>query len=223
MELIQIKDKIEANHKILVKDLESSLEQYMKKLPESPLSLPIKTKIIIIDKKVTIDHIMILPTDNTIKLYEIVFNYFKNLGDEIVKLDEDTAFVIFKQDEDINSQITSKKIQVTIEKDSKIISSGLCHGQDIYLKGSVMLKSDQPKCCITYDFANNVNSLVKYFSCENCSLNCMITINIIGICKECTDTCHKGHNVKLFKDAHVLTWACCYCYKKCCMIKNNKN
>jgi hypothetical protein len=45
---------IEDSYNTIVRDLELSLDKYMKALPETPLSLPIKTKIIITRKGHTI-------------------------------------------------------------------------------------------------------------------------------------------------------------------------
>ncbi len=69
----------------IINDLGKSLEGYMKNLPESPLLLPVKTKIYIECKKMTIDHISLMLTDPGQKLYDIVINYYKNLGKKILE------------------------------------------------------------------------------------------------------------------------------------------
>jgi hypothetical protein len=53
----------------------------MNNLSESPLSLPINSKIFI-----QIDHLIFLPTDKKSKLLDITKNYFIGLGDELVSL-----------------------------------------------------------------------------------------------------------------------------------------
>lgn len=65
---------------MVIKDLEDSLDKYMKNLPESPLLLPIKTKIFIEDKNITIEHVSLMLTDPGSKLYDILTNYFIGKG-----------------------------------------------------------------------------------------------------------------------------------------------
>jgi hypothetical protein len=174
------KKKLEENHNNLMKDLENSLEKYMKNLPESPLLLSVKTKILIERKNITIDHISFSPTDTTDKLYEIVKNYFINLGDEI-NFDESVSnfFIIRKEIKlDINSEINQNETEIPIKKGIKFLSTGLIHGDIIYLKQSFSLKSEAPKSCLTYQFEDkNMNSIVNYFSCESCKLNCKYMVN----------------------------------------------
>ena len=63
----------------VIKDLALSLDKYMKNLPESPLLLPVKTKIFVEAKNVTIDHVSLMLTDSGQKLYDILKNYFNSL------------------------------------------------------------------------------------------------------------------------------------------------
>ncbi len=164
---------MEISHQGLIKDLESSLEKYMKGLPESPLVLPVKTKIIIDRKNVNIDHLSFYPADSTDKLYEIVKNYFINLGDEIVF--NDSAFLIIRNDlkVDINSELNNKECETVMARGSKFLSTGLTHGDVIQLKGNFSLRSEAPKECLSYKFEEkHLNSIVNYFSCETCRLNC---------------------------------------------------
>jgi hypothetical protein len=42
-----------------------------------------------------------------------------------------------------------------------------------------------------------------------------IARSILGLCKSCSEVCHKGHkNVTATMLHHKATWACCYCSKK---------
>jgi hypothetical protein len=77
------KNLINERHTLLIRNLEISLDKYMKNLPDSPLIMPIKTKIFIEKKNIIIDHLNFNAADNTDKLFEIVKNYFTTLGDEI--------------------------------------------------------------------------------------------------------------------------------------------
>jgi len=182
----------------------------MKKLPESPLSLPIKTKISFPKRNVLIDNLILMPTDNCTKLYDFLINYFKNKNDEIVEFKENAYFFLLRNGNNLMDN------QFKIEKENKIISTGLMPGETIYFTGDICLKSEAKKNCFTYDFDKiKIQQIINYFSCEKCNLN--------WICQECANACHKGHSIKLFREKHVATWACCYCYKNNCSLKNKYN
>jgi hypothetical protein len=113
------KQKLEINHINLIKDIKNSLENYLKVLPESPLSLPVKTKIMLKRKNVVIDHLSFYPSDYTDKLYDIVKNYFSNIGDEIDF--QDSYFTIDRQEIDINSELAW--VEIPINKSNKFLST----------------------------------------------------------------------------------------------------
>lgn len=144
----------------------------MKNLPKSPLLLPIKTKLEITSKNITIDNIVLYPTDNASKLYDIVDSYFKGKNNEVINYGDDFAFYL-KGTSPLSENIVQDSF-FKIEKFSKIISLGLNHGQTIYVGGSIMLKSEEPKNCITFEFEKHFNSFVKYLSCETCKLKCKL-------------------------------------------------
>ncbi len=164
------KTNVERNHFNLINDLQVSLEKCLKALPESPLSLPVKTKIILKRKNIIIDHLSFSPYDDTDKLYEIVMNYFLNIGDEIYF--QDSFFIIERQIIDINSELV--QVENPIKKSSKFLSTGLGHGDQIILKGEWVLKSEAPRTCMTYKFQEiHFKTAQKYFSCQSCNLNCI--------------------------------------------------
>lgn len=139
----------------------------MQNLPSSPLLLQIKTKILIEKKNVTLDHLAFNPSDNTDKLYEIVKNYFLNIGDEIEFAD--SYFCVIKKIYD--NELTQKEI--LIEKGMKFLSLRFITGDVVILRGNFILKSDVPKSCITFEFEKNYfNKEINYFSCGDCNLNC---------------------------------------------------
>jgi hypothetical protein len=147
----------------------------MKTLPESPLLLPIKTRIYIEKKNAYIDHIMLSPTDSTDKLFDLLKNYFNNLNDEITDY-ADSGFYITRSnyESDINSTMINRANDIKIEKGVKVISTGLMPNEILIFKGNYVLKSSAPKNCITYEFEKVKGTLLKYFSCEQCKLNCNI-------------------------------------------------
>jgi hypothetical protein len=142
----------------IITEVEKSLEAFMNKLPD-PLLLSINLKIFIEKKNFTLNHIVVLPTDKTGKLMEIVDTYFTGLGDDIVMKGD--TFGFYRNGSDLK-----------INLNTIFLSLGLIPGEIIFLKGDYYLKSEAPKICITYEFEKKKDTLVDYFSCENCKLNC---------------------------------------------------
>jgi hypothetical protein len=150
----------------------------MKNLPESPLSLPIKTKLVITKKNYTIDHIMLNPTDPIYKLNEYVVNYFTNLNDEIVNKEDTCGFYIKRKEHsvDMNSEIKEIEKEIKLDENSIFLSIGLLPGEVIYYMGEYRLSSEAPKVCIKFDFEKVKGTKVNYFTCENCRLNCKYSL-----------------------------------------------
>jgi hypothetical protein len=182
------RNEIEFAYNNTIKELEESLDKYMKNLPESPLSLPIKTKLVIVRKNHTIDHVMLHPTDNLNKLNDLVNNYFTNIGDEIVNRDENCGYYIIRKEyeTDINSELKEVSKEIKINENSIALSIGLLPGESIYFMGEYKLKSDAPKVCIKVEFEKMKGSSVNYFSCENCKLNCKNLYNPRAVYELCS-------------------------------------
>jgi hypothetical protein len=139
----------------------------LKNLPATPISLPIKTKLIIDSRNISLDHIIIMPTDNGAKLYEFLFNYFKNLGDDVVEIVPDSFLCVIRHN-DMMENI------VKIDKETKLFTIEMISGEIVYFKGDVVLKSEGKKNCFSLDFDKSIQHIVKYLSCETCNLNCKI-------------------------------------------------
>ena len=166
-------DELNLNHSKLIKDIEKSLEDVMKNLPESPLLLPIKLKIYVEKKNFIIDNLLFNPTDSIEKLYEVVSRFLINKGDEIQDIGDAGFYYLEKEyGVDINSKFSEIQKETRIQADSKFLSHKLNQGDVIVFKGNYILKSEVPKHCITYQFDKVLNTVVKYFSCDTCSLNC---------------------------------------------------
>ena len=80
MEMEKHKTYLLVKKENVIKELATSLDNYMKNLPESPLLLPVKTKIFVESKNITIEHVSLMLTDSGQKLYDIINNYFNGLG-----------------------------------------------------------------------------------------------------------------------------------------------
>jgi hypothetical protein len=167
-----ILSNLEINRFNLIKSLETQLASFLKNLPENPLSLPIKTKIVIDNKNLVIENLTFSQCDSTTRLFEIVKAFFTNLGDEI-NFNDDSQFYIQR-----NNLIDAGNNEILIKKESKFIENNFTIGDLIILKGNFTLKSEAPKCCITYNFdVNKDNLTANYFSCETCKLNCKQILN----------------------------------------------
>jgi hypothetical protein len=167
---------VENNYNTVVKELEASLDKYMKNLPETPLSLPIKTKLVIVKKNHTIDHLMLSPTDTFGKLNDMITNYFTNLNDEIISKSDSCGFYIRRKEfeADINSELKEINRDIKLNENSIVLSMGLMPGEIIYYDGDYRLKSEAPRVCIKVDFEKLKGTSVSYFACDNCGLKCII-------------------------------------------------
>lgn len=110
-----------------------------------------------------------MPIDNGAKLYDIIYNYFNNLGDEITDIDPNSYLCL------IRTQNLMESI-VKIDKETKLFTVEMVSGEIIYFKGKIILKSEGKKYCFSLDFDKSKQILVKYLSCETCNLNCIIII-----------------------------------------------
>lgn len=194
----------------------NSLKDYLKELPETPLSLSIKTKIIVEgSRKQEIHNVMLSRTDKISKLYGIVSQFYKGLGDPVLSF-EQCIFKVKRNrlDLDINGQLKEEDSSIAFtNKEDIFMSYDIITGEDIYLIGNLLLESDAPKNCISYNFKEPIT--LDYFTCETCNKN--------WICNECVKACHKNHKILMFKKQHTTTWACCYCFKanlSDCKLKN---
>lgn len=207
------KEEINEKNKILTTELSNSLDSYLQNLPESPLLLPIKIKILIEKKNFVVDHVMVMNNDNTNKLYDIVTGHFSTIGDPIIDL-KNSHFIVKKTVfSEKDGKTVSEDFVKVIGRETKILSTGLSSGETLIFTGDYITKSEEPKYCIKHNFeAENKGKEVRYFCCDLCNLN--------WICETCALICHKEHNIKLFKDKHIADWACCYCVKRNCTLKN---
>lgn len=84
--------------------------------------------------------------------------------------------------------IVEKELTRLIERDSKIISSGMSQGDIIVFRGRFITRSSAPKYCIKYKFDELYkNKPLNYFSCENCNLNCIFCSNIRAMRDLCNE------------------------------------
>eukprot|EP00500_Bicosoecida_sp_ms1_P013686 CAMPEP_0203826486 /NCGR_PEP_ID=MMETSP0115-20131106/56735_1 /ASSEMBLY_ACC=CAM_ASM_000227 /TAXON_ID=33651 /ORGANISM="Bicosoecid sp, Strain ms1" /LENGTH=121 /DNA_ID=CAMNT_0050735533 /DNA_START=14 /DNA_END=376 /DNA_ORIENTATION=- len=77
---------------------------------------------------------------------------------------------------------------------------------EIVLQGAVVLASDKPALCFASTFVKGAGHVQDYFSCKTCRFN--------WICEACSASCHAGHEVVPYIQAHKPSYGCCYCKKK---------
>lgn len=208
LEKLSVIKKQEQESKIAIMD---SLKLYLKQIPDSPFVLPIKTKIIIEKTNTVIPNVTIMRHESVEDLYKLVKLYFTNIGNPIADF-KDSVFRIKRQilDKDINDQMFESVSYIDLRKDQMMMSTDIVSGEEIFLVGDFTRKSDVPKDCVTFNFAGSLTT--DYFSCSDCAIN--------WICNECRENCHAGHSLTLFKANHTSQWACCYCVKKNCQLRN---
>ncbi len=76
-----------------------------------------------------------------------------------------------------------------------------------------MFARDIAVCCFAQEFKKGENQRVDYFKCSQCNIN--------WICKNCAETCHKGHPIATYMLKFQPSYGCCYCSTKTdnCKIK----
>ena len=175
----------------------------------SPLTLPVKCNILIENNyKNFLSNVCLKRTDKVSKLYSLIEALYINIGDPIIDW-KDSAFHIKKMYNitDINGDIHEKIDYYLLDnKDEMLINIPIQTGDDIILKGEFVNKSNKPGDCVKKLFVKDIP--INYFTCTDCGIN--------WICNVCRQTCHTKHNVVLYKENHIPTWNCCYCYKRRC-------
>ena len=128
------------------------------------------------------------------------------------------------EDEDGGSQSLTQMLILTDFKQPFSVFN-IAAGSLITIKGQIMFESDRPLECMTLYYDKDPNSTFNYFSCKTCKSNCNnIEVHEIGICENCKEGCHTGHELLPHLLNHRPTWACCYCMKNgLCKIPNKKN
>lgn len=191
------------------------LKSQLALLPEDPRNLPIFTKIIILHTNHIIPNVHIQRFKNISHLLNVVEEFFKTLGDPVTDLSK--AQFYYKRlsfESDINQNLIENQGRTYLKNMNDIfLNVDILPGESIYLEGEIILKSNQPKNCISYNYSESL--VVDYFHCDTCSKS--------WICQECSKACHNNHQISLFKKGHTTTWACCYCYKispNVCCLKN---
>lgn len=209
------------------KDIEDclllSIKSYMKNIPSSPIEIPIKINLKIIDADIRnminqekpisqvnsienrqnpkeileITGVTVRLSQQALSLFNIIKEYYINKGDPIVEYDN-IYFYINSDNKNYISNINDYLITLPIFPSCTI-----------YLKADLLFKSQQGQC-FKYEFSNGNFVFIDYFRCDDCNLN--------WICNHCRVSCHTDHLIKLYKQNHSPTWACCYCSKGKCKI-----
>lgn len=208
-------EKIKERYNKIKNTIFNSLQDYLKNLPQTPLTLPILTSITVnIDfKKHVIQNVQLKRTDKISRLYDIVQEYFKNLNDPVSDFNG-CYFLVDRNLVDENINKIEDSSLVFKDKEDLFLNYDIMSGEEIELIGSIEIESIKKLNCITYNFKPII---CNYFNCNTC--------NKKWLCEACTKICHKGHEIVAFKIKHEATWACCYCFKGSnkCQLKNKLN
>lgn len=174
-------------------------------LPE-PRFLPVTINIRLETKNITLERVVIQPTDTLEDLRRRVTEKLENIGNPLENntFSQTNVFVLLEGNSEIHIR----------EENKPIVQYRILQGSDLLLKGELKLKSDRPVECFTASFKEG--NVVDYFTCQDCKFN--------WICRTCAQNCHQGHNIVEYIREHKPTWPCCYCVKnRKCKILNNKN
>lgn len=161
------KATIEMNSIKIKEVIECNLRDYLQNLPMNPLQLSMSTRIYIEKKNIYIENVLLQPSDSCDKIYAVITSYFQSRFDELVNWGSSALFV-HHQLPNGNKEIMGD----AIERESRVLSLKIIPGDELILKGDFMLKSEEKKPCITFNFESNKKQSVNYFSCEQCKLNC---------------------------------------------------
>jgi len=170
-----------------------SYDEFLEKSSPAPQFLPVSVDIFIEDKGVKMPQISIKPTDTNKEIRKLVEAKFIKLGDPIISWSKENIVCL-----DAGTIIPSD--------DVPIVQYHPMPGSKLVIKGRIICKSSAPKQCFKATYVKDANMVMDYFCCKTCGFN--------WICKSCSESCHKGHQVVPYIQNHKPSWACCYCVKK---------
>jgi len=170
-----------------------SYETYMKGSAPAPEFLPVSVDVQLPDG-MKFKNILLKPTDTLKELKEVVKAKLSATGDPLTNWTKENVFIVTPK----NSIIQHDTVP--------LIQYGIDPGSVLLIQGKIHRASDAPKACFKSVFVKDAGMVTDYYACKECGFN--------WICKSCAETCHAGHNVVVYIQAHKPTWACCYCVKK---------
>ncbi|EGC38248.1 hypothetical protein DICPUDRAFT_45964 [Dictyostelium purpureum] len=212
----QIKeDKLRKDFQESTKYLLSSLEDYLKKTAVPPSFINLYTTISIPERELAFDHIALKPTSLLPDIRETLIRHLNNRQEKFhfVSWTDDSHFVAIKPD---SLKIDGQSNEIPLTDPLRPISFyNLPQGSKIVLRGGINLQGDAPKECFRSLYTAGTNQEMDYFRCSTCNLN--------WVCKNCSEYCHKGHEISIHLLNHIPTYGCCYDSKyKDCKLKVKK-
>ncbi|RNA11114.1 zinc C3HC4 type (RING finger) domain containing [Brachionus plicatilis] len=211
-----------------IKSIAKRYQMLLEENEKSLIILPTKIKFRLYEKNIKLDGFEFKPTDDI----SMMFNYLKEeskkqLHDPIIKFPDDLIILNFgpfsthSNDEMIAIFEEYKKKGILPEPIEKIRAENclpvteykIKPNSEFVLFGNIKFESDLPKRCFKYIFDKNKPKPIDYFQCEDCLLK--------WICKFCIEECHKKHNVRPFSLNHNANWACCFCERNNCCLKES--
>jgi DNA polymerase II small subunit/DNA polymerase delta subunit B len=181
--------------------LQESYDTYMSNAMPLPSFLPVTVTIYVPAKDIRFKNVVVKPTDNVKDLKTYLKDQFEKLGNPI--RDWNAAVFTIKNRFDENNK--NKAESTVTDEERPVLQYGLEPGAEIVISGPLLLKSDEPKQCFKDVFEKDKGQVMDYYTCKDCKYN--------WLCKNCAETCHKGHNIAEYITNHKPTWACCYCAK----------
>jgi hypothetical protein len=162
---------------------------------------------------------VVKPTDTPKDLKETLRLHFEKLGDPIKEFGSKNYFVLKrpyakgkqpKGDDDMDVDDGGEEVKIK-DEDATIIQLRPEPGSTLCLRGKLQMRSEEPKKCLKATFDPATVEAMDYFTCKTCKLN--------WLCKNCSESCHVGHEIVIYLKQHKPNWACCYCFKNnCCKL-----
>ncbi|CAD8064176.1 unnamed protein product [Paramecium sonneborni] len=205
----QMKEQLSTNYKEAVKQIENRFQQLKRYYAEFVYKSLDQFKCEQIDILIQI----VLPQQNIqfswpfkvnnriSSIAEVIQQHFNQQNDPIQNFDPNKLQIVFCKPQDlykINQQVVQNDLDSISQQyqiyamNSEIFLASLGQvkqGSIIVVIGNIILKSQQPKECITYKF--NKDRLVDYFSCQQCNIHWVCSIckifAIKGINQMCID------------------------------------
>jgi hypothetical protein len=225
-----LKSEYEEKSKQLTRSFEESVqlllfsyETYLKNVVPAPSFLPVSLNIHIQSKNIHFKNVLVKPTDNVKDIKRYLIEQFDKLNNPIKEFTSENIFLLKKRFGDASKNnsnnvpvdlMSSQEETVVLQDEERpILQYNPEPGSELVVLGPLKVLSDEPKQCFRDIFVKGKDLLMDYYTCKDCKFN--------WICKNCAETCHKGHAINDYIMGHKAKWACCYCAKngKCLLKK----
>jgi len=185
----------------------AAYDSHLKDFVPLPWETSVQVSVLVPSKQYAFEDVTLRPEDSVRVVRDILKSKFEALANPVIEFSSNTLFFLAGPFEDFNSPNLS-----LLDENRPVSQLKMLPGSKLVLRGDIKLKSDGPKKCFRLIFVKDTNQKEDFYACKTCKTN--------WICKECSKTCHQGHDIADHIKGHAPTWACCYCFKtKACRLQ----